>query len=159
LYIYNVNEKETNPNRSEPMSKPVNRKERNQGMNWIRKDLRLAISLRDGMACMWCGRTLEDGAQMSLDHIIPHSLGGKNGADNLVCSCSKCNSSRGNRDAEEFAYAVAEYLDHGITGKQIIAAIREHLETPIKSYRDEAKRIIARRPSWQKALKTASRMQ
>ena len=27
--------------------------DRYQGMNWCRKDLRLAIYLRDGMACMW----------------------------------------------------------------------------------------------------------
>ena len=25
-----------------------------QGMNFVRKDLRLAIYLRDGMACVWC---------------------------------------------------------------------------------------------------------
>lgn len=26
-----------------------------QGMNWIRQDKRLAIYLRDGLACVWCG--------------------------------------------------------------------------------------------------------
>lgn len=34
-------------------------KKRTQGMNWIRKDKRLAIYMRDGMACVYCGLTLD----------------------------------------------------------------------------------------------------
>jgi hypothetical protein len=127
-----------------------------QGMNWIRKDARLAIYLRDGMACMWCGASLEDGAQLSLDHVTPHSKGGKNTASNLVCSCSRCNSSRGNRPAGEFAEAVAGYINHGVTAEKIIYEIKAHTATNIKPYREEAKAIIARRPDWQSALTAAS---
>jgi hypothetical protein len=127
-----------------------------QGFNWCRKDLRLAIYLRDGMACMWCGATLEDGAQLSLDHVNPHSNGGGNGADNLICACSKCNKSRGKRSAQAFAKATANYVNHGVTATQILAAIKTHIAQPIKKYRDEAKSILGRRPSWQSALEEAS---
>jgi CRISPR/Cas system Type II protein with McrA/HNH and RuvC-like nuclease domain len=128
-----------------------------QGMNWIRKDLRLAIYLRDGACCMWCGITLEDGAMLTLDHVHPYSQDGRNGADNLICACSKCNSSRGNRTAAAFAKATAQYINHGVTAKQILAAITEHTAQPIKEFRDEAKQILARRPVWQQALEEASR--
>jgi len=40
---------------------------RTQGMNWIRKEKRLAIYLRDGLACGYCGQSIEDGAKLTLD--------------------------------------------------------------------------------------------
>jgi hypothetical protein len=126
------------------------------GMNWIRKDLRLAVYLRDGMACMWCGATLEEGVQLTLDHVIPHSHGGDNAVSNLVCSCQKCNSSRGNRAAVAFAKATAGYVNHGVTAKAILSAITHHVALDIKPFRTEAKTILSRRPSWQAALETAS---
>ena len=43
------------------------------GMNWIRKEKRLSIYLRDGLACVWCGQAVEDGIKLTLDHLIPHS--------------------------------------------------------------------------------------
>jgi 5-methylcytosine-specific restriction endonuclease McrA len=43
-----------------------------QGMNWIRQEKRLAIYLRDGLACGYCGDSVENGAKLSLDHLKPH---------------------------------------------------------------------------------------
>ena len=34
------------------------------GSKWIRPDKRLAIYLRDGLACAWCGHALEDGERV-----------------------------------------------------------------------------------------------
>lgn len=126
-----------------------------QGMNWCRKDLRLGVYLRDGMACLWCGSGLEDGVMLTLDHLTPRSEGGGNGATNLVTACRKCNSSRADRPVDEFAAAAAGYLNHGVTGAEIADAVREHAARPIRPYRDEAKAILARRPSWQDALSAA----
>jgi len=42
-----------------------------QGMNWIRREKRVAIYLRDGCACAYCGATLEDGTQLTLDYLRP----------------------------------------------------------------------------------------
>jgi len=83
------------------------------GMNWIRQEKRLAIYLRDGLACVYCGAALETGAQFSLDHLTPHSQGGNNQPTNLVTCCSRCNSSRRNRPIAEFAQATAGYGDRG----------------------------------------------
>ena len=116
-----------------------------QGMNWIRQEKRLAIYLRDGLACAYCGSTVESGAQLSLDHITPHSLGGNNKETNLVTCCSKCNSLRGNREAEVFAASVAGYLNHGITGEVIMAHVNDCVSRKLDI--KTAKELISRRGS------------
>ena len=124
---------------------PINRTARNQGMNWISQTKRLAIYARDGFACCYCGSTVEEGTKLTLDHIIPHSLGGDNKETNLVTCCHKCNSSRGNRPVEDFALATAVYLNHGIQAESIL----NHLHTCLKRPLDikTARELIARRGS------------
>lgn len=114
-------------------------------MNWISQIRRLAIYLRDGMACAYCGATVEEGAPLSLDHIVPHSRGGQDIETNLVTCCKKCNSSRGNRDVAVFAEAAAGYLNHGLTGGQIMAHITTCLARPVSL--TKAKKLIALRGS------------
>jgi HNH endonuclease len=114
-----------------------------QGMNWIRKDKRLAIYLRDGLACAYCGEAVEDGAKLTLDHLMPHSNGGSNEATNLVTCCHKCNSSRGNRSWMAFAGQVAAYLNHGVTADTIKSAIRRTVKRNLDL--NAARELIARR--------------
>ena len=89
-----------------------------QGMNWVRQSTRLAIYMRDGLACAYCGATIEDDAQLTLDHIRPHSAGGGNQAANLVTCCKRCNSARGDRPLRTFARSVADYLGHGLEARE-----------------------------------------
>lgn len=96
---------------------------RTQGMNWIRQEKRLAIYLRDGMACVYCGSSVEDGAKLTLDHLQAYSNGGSNETTNLVTCCHRCNSARGNRSWRSFAGKVAEYLNHGISKEEIVRHI------------------------------------
>lgn len=116
-----------------------------QGMNWIRQAKRLAIYLRDGLACAWCGAAVEDGAQLSLDHLKPHSKGGSNAASNLVTACKRCNDSRGNRSVARFSTAVAQYLDHGVSPISVVAHVRACALRPLDMV--AAKALIARRGS------------
>ena len=128
---------------------------RTQGMNWITKKKRLAIYMRDGMACVWCGNTLEDGSILSLDHVVPYSKGGTNHESNLVCSCKKCNSSRGDRSMPEFARATAGYINHDVDANDIIKDIRNRTRRTLKPYLVEAANLLDRRPTWQSALESA----
>jgi len=128
----------------------VDRKKRNQGMNWIRREKRLAIYIRDGLACCYCGEGVEDGAKLTLDHLTPHSHGGSNRQTNLVTCCHRCNSSRGNRDYREFADAVAAYLNHGVKAEDIISHIEETSQRQLDVA--GAKEIIARRGGFTQAL-------
>jgi 5-methylcytosine-specific restriction endonuclease McrA len=52
------------------------------------------ILLRDEEMCQYCGK---HGRDLTLDHIIPRSRGGKSTWDNLVASCKACNGKKGNR--------------------------------------------------------------
>lgn len=121
-----------------------------QGMNWIRQEKRLAIYLRDGCACAYCGDTTENGASLTLDHLKPVSKGGTNHETNLVTACLRCNSSRGNRPLATFIKAVASYVNHGIRAEEIARHIRNCSARSLP--KEEARELITRRGSASKAL-------
>lgn len=116
------------------------RKRKNQGMNWIRQEKRLAIYIRDGLECAYCGSNIED-TKLTLDHLIPYSMGGSNDQTNLVTCCHRCNSSRGTRDWRLFAESVAAYQNTSSS------AIIEHITTTVQKPIDvpQAKKILAER--------------
>ena len=127
------------------MSSNRTRRETWQGMNWIRQEKRLALYLRDGLACVYCGASIEDGATLTLDHLRPVSNGGGNHEKNLVTCCSRCNSARGNRSVRSFCGSVAGYLDHGIEAEEIERHVRNTARRALP--KEEAKKLIARRGS------------
>jgi hypothetical protein len=122
-----------------------------QGSKWITRERRLALYIRDGMGCAYCGLGIEDGAMLTLDHLTPHCQGGKNTSDNLITACRTCNSARGDRTLEEFADRVAGYLNHGITADQILTHVRQTVGRPVDT--KAAKALIAARGSFAQALK------
>ncbi len=58
------------------------------------------ILLRDRNICQYCGKKFQ-AHNLTLDHIIPKSRGGKNVWDNLVACCQKCNRTKADRTPEE----------------------------------------------------------
>lgn len=54
------------------------------------------IFARDNSRCQYCGKK-QPLSELSLDHVLPKSLGGKSTWQNLVCACTKCNSKKGGR--------------------------------------------------------------
>ncbi|MCE1187753.1 MAG: HNH endonuclease [Ignavibacteria bacterium] len=52
------------------------------------------IFRRDGFKCAYCGRS---DLPLTVDHIVPKSMGGKDTWENMVCACTKCNNTKGNR--------------------------------------------------------------
>ncbi len=123
----------------------------NQGMNWIRKEKRLAIYLRDGLACAYCETALEDCERLTLDHLTPHSQGGSNEPSNLVTCCVKCNSIRADRPWKDFCKDVARYLNGGVKPQWIVNSIHSRIKTPINV--NEAKKIMVRRGGFTAALR------
>jgi len=66
--------------------------DRKEANNYIRdKKIRDHVFERDGYECLSC-YTKDN---LSLDHIIPVSMGGPNTLDNLQTLCSRCNSKKG----------------------------------------------------------------
>lgn len=60
---------------------------------------------RDNHQCQYCGQT-RPVSQLSLDHVVPRSLGGRTTWENIVCSCMKCNSRKGGRTPSQAAMAL-----------------------------------------------------
>ena len=113
---------------------------RNQGSKWIRRAKRLAIYSRDGFACAYCGATVEDGAVLTLDHIVACELGGTNEATNLVTCCRCCNSSKRAATTREWFITLR---DRGIDSSKIGQRIRRLVKRPLDM--SAARAIMARR--------------
>lgn len=58
---------------------------------------RFNVFLRDGFSCVYCGR----GEDLTFDHVVPRSRGGRTSWDNIVAACSRCNLDKGGRTPEE----------------------------------------------------------
>ncbi|MFA6957850.1 MAG: HNH endonuclease [Thermoanaerobaculia bacterium] len=54
------------------------------------------IYIRDRNRCQYCGRKFST-SELSLDHVIPISRGGKSTWENVVCACLNCNVRKGNK--------------------------------------------------------------
>ncbi len=55
---------------------------------------------RDKNRCQYCGKK-QPTSELSLDHIIPRSMGGVSTWENVVCSCTKCNVKKGGRTPKQ----------------------------------------------------------
>ncbi|SDE38894.1 5-methylcytosine-specific restriction endonuclease McrA [Thermus arciformis] len=53
---------------------------------------------RDRYTCQYCGR---QGGELTVDHVLPKSRGGKHTWENLVTACRACNLKKGDRTPEE----------------------------------------------------------
>ncbi|MGB2822689.1 MAG: HNH endonuclease [Phycisphaerae bacterium] len=58
------------------------------------------IYARDANHCQYCGRRFPT-SELSLDHVVPRSLGGASDWANVVCSCVKCNVRKGGRTPKQ----------------------------------------------------------
>lgn len=52
---------------------------------------------RDGYSCVYC----DSRDNLTLDHVIPRSKGGRDSWHNLVTACQRCNTEKGDRTPEE----------------------------------------------------------
>jgi 5-methylcytosine-specific restriction endonuclease McrA len=55
------------------------------------------IFKRDGFECQYCG----DSSDLTLDHMMPKSRGGKSTWFNLITACKRCNTRKGEFTPEE----------------------------------------------------------
>jgi len=58
------------------------------------------IFARDKNCCQYCGRKFPT-SELSLDHVIPRSVGGKSVWENVVCACLSCNIKKGGRTPKQ----------------------------------------------------------
>ncbi|MGB1005886.1 MAG: HNH endonuclease [Thalassobaculaceae bacterium] len=57
---------------------------------------RFNVFLRDRFSCQYCGERFPT-PELTFDHVIPRSRGGRTSWDNVVTACGACNLRKGNR--------------------------------------------------------------
>ena len=62
------------------------------------------IIKRDRHTCQYCG---DRKGPLTVDHVIPKRLGGKDHWENLVCACARCNNKKGDRLPNEAGLKLA----------------------------------------------------
>lgn len=55
---------------------------------------------RDKFRCQYCG-TKHVGTDLTFDHVVPKSVGGKTGWYNIVAACKACNQKKGDRTPQQ----------------------------------------------------------
>ncbi|MGH6986541.1 MAG: HNH endonuclease [Caulobacteraceae bacterium] len=60
---------------------------------------RFNVFLRDGFSCQYCGA----GDDLTFDHVVPRSRGGRTTWENIVTACARCNLAKGGRILGEAA--------------------------------------------------------
>lgn len=64
----------------------------------LSKGDKLKVFERDGFRCQWCGASKKNGAELTVDHIIPKAAGivngGTNEMNNLQTLCKDCNENK-----------------------------------------------------------------
>ncbi len=58
---------------------------------------------RDNYTCQYCGKKND----LTIDHVIPRSRGGKDTWDNVTVACLRCNVSKGSRTPKEAGYELS----------------------------------------------------
>jgi hypothetical protein len=66
---------------------------------------------RDGPVCVWCGRAPWR-TDLTAEHIVPRSRGGRTSPENLTVACRACNKRRGTKPVVSF---VRSLLDEGVS--------------------------------------------
>lgn len=99
------------------------------GSRWLPKWRRLAIYLRDGFTCTYCGRDLHSApaADVTLDHLVCRCDAVDHTSANLVTACRRCNSQRQDKPWREYATGGAVDRIEGL----IVAPINESLAKAI----------------------------
>ena len=55
---------------------------------------------RDHNSCQYCGKRFTT-SELTLDHVVPRSLGGRTSWENIVCACVSCNVRKGGRTPDQ----------------------------------------------------------
>lgn len=123
-----------------------------QGRKWIRDEKRLAIYLRDGMSCLWCGEGVEKFGQSSpcnhltLDHFVSRNANGNNTAANLFTACHRCNSDRKDKSALDYAIEWGEMFQNSQAHRDgLLASIGAARKKDLAPFLAQAKELMRSR--------------
>jgi 5-methylcytosine-specific restriction endonuclease McrA len=87
----------------------------------LKQILRRSLHDRESGNCFYCIRRTGE-RNWCLDHVVPQALGGGNSYRNLVSCCVECNSSKGERPAEEYLREL--YRERRLDARELSGRLR-----------------------------------
>ena len=83
--------------------------------------------------CYYCGKKITKKEDLTVDHIIPVSKGGRTSKDNLVIACKACNAEKANLDVGKYLEFVnimntAEQINKTDAVSKIIGGLKETIQ-------------------------------
>jgi hypothetical protein len=97
----------------------------------VSKRLRYEVLRRDNHACRYCGGSAPE-VKLTVDHVVPTTLGGSDDPSNLVAACGDCNA--GKSASSPDAAVVADVATDALRWS---AAIKEATKIHLESQQDE----------------------
>lgn len=133
----------------------------------ISKRLRFEVLRRDSHTCRYCGDSAPD-VKITIDHVVPVSLGGTDTAENLVAACVDCNGGKSSsqpdaefvkqveEDAFEWKRTVKDALRRESKEWPAVVTAMERFEEAWDSYcyDGDYTRTVKRDTSWRESFKT-----
>lgn len=95
------------------------------------------IYARDRNMCQYCGKR-HPLSELSLDHIIPRSMGGKSTWDNIVCACTRCNVKKGGRTPKQAHMSLVRKPEKPKRNPVIHVHLNHHRYASWKQFLDHA---------------------
>ncbi len=99
---------------------------------------------RDDHRCIYCGGKFIK-SDLTRDHVLPISRGGRDRWENVVAACKRCNVYKGNRTPEEarmpllaIPFIPNSFEWHFLTKERVLGDQMDYLSTQFKAKRDWA---------------------
>lgn len=111
----------------------------------VSKRLRYEVMKRDGHMCRYCGRTAPE-VKLTIDHVVPTTLGGSDDPDNLVTACADCNSGKSSSNPD--APLVANVADDALRWAQAQQLAAQQLLADMARRRETCQRFKVEWDQW-----------
>lgn len=95
------------------------------------------IYARDCNICQYCGKRYPS-SELSLDHIIPRSMGGRSTWSNIVCACTRCNVKKGGRTPKQAHMSLVRKPEKPKRNPVIHVHLNHHRYASWKQFLDHA---------------------
>ena len=90
---------------------------------------------RDGPRCVWCGAEPWR-RDLTLEHVLPRSRGGRTEDENLVVACRRCNRARRSRPVVAYLRELLQAPDRRPRRATLRRALERLRDSPRRVHRD-----------------------
>lgn len=129
----------------------------------VSKRLRFEVLRRDNHTCRYCGRSAPE-VKLTVDHVIPETLGGSDDPSNLVAACADCNAGKSSvpadaplvadvaKDALRWALAMEQAAEEQSIERLQVKAIEDAFTDEWCMWKDRRGNTVDRPTAWTQSL-------